>query len=348
MKRFSLIYKILLIYIVANLFIFLPLNRYIYNNIGSFHTIFQNSNRLFKYDWMPDLSIKGHWVNNFKDESGNIIIVGDSTVEDFYVKYEDSICGLLDNKIFNDGRPHVFNFGSSGTKSVYVTERIKKAASYEPELIIWQMGAGSFTEIQWVFPFRAESYDISLGGGLASAYRNVLKMNNENAYFISRELRGSLVPLHRYNEFYSFYIEGIRAKASGKPLVYPNDRHLKVQIGDVKITEEFYGIPFDESTRYFDVIGEVCKYVTDKGIKLMIYIAPINQSIMSQKYEAGYYDKLYDVVKGYAVIYNVPVLNIYNVIPDELFIDGGHLKEEGDKIVAERLYDFVKEQGLLD
>ena len=55
----------------------------------------------------------------------------------------------------------------------------------------------------------------------------------------------------------------------------------------------------------------------------MIYIAPINQSIMEKKYESGYYDKLHDVVKREASSYNVPVLNLYNVVPDELFIDGG-------------------------
>lgn len=343
MKRFSLIYKIIIIYIAVNLLIFVPLNRYIYNNIGSFYTFFQNSNRLFKYDQMPDLSMKSHWINNYKDAGDNIIMLGDSTVEDFYVKYEDSICGLLDKKLYDDNRPHVFNFGSSGTKSVYVMERIKKAASYNPDLIIWQMGAGSFTEIEWAFPFKSGSYDISLGGNLPMAYANVFKINNENGYFISRELRGNLVPLNRYNEFFSYYTDGLKSKMKGKPLAYPNDRHITVQIGDVKVTEKFYGIIFDEPTRYFDVVSEVCKFVTDKGIRIMIYIAPINQSIMSQKYEAGYYDKLYDVVKKYAGAYDVPVLNIYNAIPDELFIDGGHLKEKGDSIVAGKLYDFVAE-----
>ena len=343
MKRFSLIYKIIIIYIVANLIIFVPLNRYIFKNIDSFYTFFQNSNRLFKYDQMPNLSMKSHWINDYRDAGDNIIVVGDSTVEDFYVKYEDSICGLLDRRLFNDERPHVFNFGSSGTKSVYVMERIKKAASYNPDLIIWQMGAGSFTEIEWAFPFDAKGFDISLGGNLPAAYNNVFKINNENGYFISRELRSSLVPLHRYSDFYPILVDGLKAKSVGVAPAFPNEKHMKVQIGDVKVTEKFYGIPFDESTRYFDVVGEVCKFVTDRGIGLMIYIAPINQSIMNQKYEAGYYDKLYDVVKNYADAYYVPVLNIYNVVPDELFIDGGHLKEEGDSIVAGKLYDFVVE-----
>lgn len=343
MKRFSLVFRIVVIYILANLMVFVPLNRYIYNNVGRFYTFFQNSNRLFKYDQMPDLSMKSHWINDYEEAGDNIIVVGDSTVEDFYVKYEDSICGLLDERLYDDERPHVFNFGSSGTKSVYVMDRIKKAVSYNPDLLIWQMGAGSFTEIEWVFPFKAGSYDISLGGNLPAAYDNVFKINNENGYFISRELRSGMVPLHRYSSFYPIFFDGLKAKRVGKAPTFPNERHMTVQIGDVKVTEKFYGIPFDESTRYFDVVGEVCKFVTDRGIELMIYIAPINQSIMSQKYEAGYYDKLYDVVKNYAVVYDVPVLNIYDVVPDELFIDGGHLKEEGDRIVAGKLYDFVTE-----
>lgn len=343
MKRFSLIYKLILIYILANVLIFVPMNKYIYNNIGSFYTIFQDNSRLFRYDRMPDLSMKGHWINSYYEgNEKNIVMVGDSTVEDFYVKYEDSIAGLLDKKLYGeDGRPNVFNFGSSGTKTIYAMERIKKAAEYKPDLIIWQMGAGSFTEIDWILPPSAESYDISLGRGLSAAYRNILKMNNENAYFISRELRGNLVPLHRYNEFYGEYIKGIKAKSAGAPLPYPNDRHMKVQIGDVKITEKFYGIPFDESTRYFDAVGEICKYVKDRNIPLMIYIAPINQSIMSQKYEQGYYDKLLEVILAQGTPFGVPVLNLYDAIPDELFIDGGHLKEKGDSIVAEKLYEFI-------
>lgn len=345
MKRFSLVYKLILIYIVANLAIFVPLDRYIYNNIGSFNTIFQDNDRLYMYDKMPDLDMKGHFINKYyKKNDRNIIIVGDSTVRDFYVKYEDSIARQLDKKLFgNNVEPRVFNFGSGGTKSVYVFERIKKAIAYEPDLVIWQMGAGSFTPIQWILPPDSSSFDISLGGGLIDAFRNIPKINNENGFFVSRELRSNLVPLHRYNEFFGEYIKSAKAKAKGIPLPYPNDRHMAVQLGDVKITETFYGIPFDESDKYFDVIGTVCKYATDKRIKLMIYIAPINQSIMAQKYEAGYYDKLYDVVKNQADLYGVPVLNIYNAVPDELFIDGGHLKEEGDKIVAEKLYDFVVE-----
>jgi len=39
--------------------------------------------------------------------------------------------------------------------------------------------------------------------------------------------------------------------------------------------------------------------------------------------------------------YGVPLLNLNDAVPDELFIDGGHLKEEGDMIVAERLYQFI-------
>ena len=343
MKRFSLVYKIILIYIVANLLIFVPMNRYIYNNVEKFYTIFRDNQRLFKYDRMPDLSMKGHWINKYyKDNHRNIIMVGDSTVEDFYVKYEDSIGFLLDRKLFGeDDRPNIFNFGSSGTKTVYVMERIKKAAEYKPDLIIWQMGAGSFTELHWILPPTPESYDLSLGGGLAGAYKNVFKMNNENAFFISRELRGNLVPLHRYKEFYEELAKGIKAKATGTPLPYPNDRHMKVQIGDVKITEKFYGIPFDASTRYFEAVGEICKYVTDKGVPMMIYLAPINQGILAQKYEEGYYEKMVAAIKAQADPYGVPLLNLNDAVPDELFIDGGHLKEEGDRIVADRLYDFV-------
>lgn len=346
MKRFGLIYKLMIIYILANLLVFVPINKYIYNNIGSFYTIFQDNSRLFKYDRMPDLSMKGHWINKYLEgNKKNIIMIGDSTVEDFYVKYEDSIGGLLDKKLYGeDGRPNVFNFGSSGTKSVYAMERIKKAAAYKPDLIIWQMGAGSYTEINWVFPHSPESYDLSLGGGLAGAYRNILKMNNENAYFISRELRGNLVPLHRYNEFYAEYIKGLKAKATGTPLPYPNDRHMKVQIGDVKITEKFYGIPFGESTRYFDVIGQVCKHVNEENVPLMIYVAPINQGILAQKYEPGYYEKLLEVIRSQAEPYGVPVLDLNDAVPDGLFIDGGHLKEKGDSIVADKLYDFVIEK----
>lgn len=343
MRKFSLIYKLIFIYIVVNLAIFVPINKYIYNNVGDFYTIFQDNKRLFYYDRMPDLSIKGHWINKYyEDNDKNIVMVGDSTVEDFYVKYEDSIAGLLDKKLYGeDNRPRVFNFGSSGTKSVYVMERIKKAAAYKPNLIIWQMGAGSFTEIDWLLPPALSSFDISLGGGLLAAYNNIFKLNNENGYFISKELRSNLAPLHRYNDFYKEYLKGLKSKKEGLPLPYPNDRHLKVQIGDVKITEKFYGIPFDESTRYFNVVGEVCKYLKDENIPLMIYIAPINQNIMSQKYEEGYYEKLYEVIKNEADKYEVPVLNINNAIPEQLFIDGGHLKEEGDRIVSKKLYDFI-------
>lgn len=345
MKRFSLIYKLILIYIVVNLAIFVPVNKYIYNNVGNFYTIFQDNKRLFYYDRMPDLSVKGHWINKYYEGNDkNIVMVGDSTVEDFYVKYEDSIAGLLDKKLYGeDDRPRVFNFGSSGTKSVYVMERIKKAAAYKPNLIIWQMGAGSFTEIDWLLPPALSSFDISLGGGLLAAYNNIFKLNNENGYFISKELRSNLAPLHRYNDFYKEYLKGVKSKKEGLPLPYPNDRHLKVQIGDVKITEKFYGISFGESTRYFNVVGEICKYLKNENIPLMIYIAPINQNIMAQKYEEGYYEKLYEVIKNQADKYEVPVLNIHNVIPEELFIDGGHLKEEGDRIVAKKLYDFILE-----
>ena len=343
MKRFSLFLKLIIVYLVANLTIFVPLNKYIYNNVDKFYTIFQKSNRLFRYDRMPDLSMKGHWINNFyEDNEQNIIMVGDSTVEDFYVEYDDSIGNILDEKLFNDKtNPQVFNFGSSGTKSVYVMERIKKAATYNPDLIIWQMGAGSFTEIDWLLPPKASSYHISLGGGLFDAYRNIPKINNENGYFISKELRDNIAPLSRYSNFYSEYLKGARAKAEGLPLVYPNDRHMKVQIGDVKITEEFHGIEFDKSSRYFGVVGEVCRYIKERDIDLMIYIAPINQSIMAEKYEEGYYEKLYEVIKSEAEPYGVPVLDIHNLVPDELFIDGGHLKEEGDALVAEGIYNFV-------
>ena len=260
------------------------------------------------------------------------------------MKYEDSIAGLLNKKLYgDDSRPQVFNFGSSGTKSVYVMERIKKAAAYNPDLIIWQMGAGSFTEIDWLLPPTPSSFDISLGGGLCDAYKNIFKLNNENGYFISKELRGNIAPLSRYSDFYREYLKGIKSKMRGVSLPYPNDRHLKVQIGDVKVTEKFYGIPFDESTRHFDVVDDVCKYLADKNIRLMIYIAPINQSIMAEKYEDGYYERLHSVVKAQADLYGVPVLNIYNIISEELFIDGGHLKEEGDLLVADRLYEFIFE-----
>lgn len=345
MKRFSLIWKLILIYIAANIFIFIPLNKYIYNNIGDFYTIFKNNDRLYMYDKMPDLDMKGHFINKYhKNNDKNIIIVGDSTVRDFYVDYEDSIARILDKKLFGENpEPKVFNFGSGGTKSVYIFERLKKAVEYRPDLVIWQMGAGSFTPVEWLLPPNPSGYDISLGGDLTDAYKNIPKLNNENGFFISRELRSNLVPLHRYNEFFSEYIKGIKAKSKGTPLPYPNDRHMAVQLGDVKVTEEFYGIPFDESDKYFDVIEDVCNYVTDKDINIMIYIAPINQNIMSEKYEEGYYDKLYDVIKRYGDLYNVPVLNLYNAVPDELFIDGGHLKEDGDMIVADKLYEFVIE-----
>lgn len=346
MKRFSLVYKIIFIYIAANLLIFVPMNKYIYNNVEKFYTIFRDNQRLFMYDRMPDLSMKGHWINKYhKDNEKNIIMVGDSTVEDFYVAYEDSIGALLDEKLFgDDGKPNVFNFGSSGTKTVYVMERIKKAVEYEPDLIIWQMGAGSFVPIHWIFPPNEGSYDLSLGGGLAGAYRNVLKMNNENAYFVSRELRSNLVPLHRYKEFFEELAKGIKSKITNTPLPYPNDRHMKVQIGDVKITEEFYGIPFDASTRYFDAVGTICRYVKEKNIPMMIYLAPINQSILAKKYEEGYYEKMVAAIKAQCEPYGVPLLNLNDAVPDELFIDGGHLKEEGDKIVAERLYEFIVEE----
>ncbi len=345
MKRFSLIWKLILIYITANLFIFIPLNKYIYNNIGEFHTIFKDNDRLYMYDKTPDLDMKGHFINKYyKNNDKNIIIVGDSTVRDFYVDYEDSIGRILDKELFGENsEPKVFNFGSGGTKSVYIFERLKKAFEYKPDLVIWQMGAGSFTSIEWLLPPNSSSYDISLGGGLIDAYKNIPKLNNENGFFLSRELRSNLVPLHRYNEFYNEYFKGRKAKKEGKPLPYPNDWHRTVPVGGIKVTEEFHGIAFDESDKYFNVIGEVCKYAADKGIELMIYIAPINQSIMAKKYEAGYYDNLYDVIKSYSDLYNVPVLNLYNAVPDELFIDGGHLKEEGDRIVAEKLYEFIVE-----
>lgn len=189
--------------------------------------------------------MKGHWINKYyKDNDKNIILVGDSTVRDYYVEYENSIAGLLDKKLYgDDDKPNVFNFGSGGTKSVYVMERIKKAASYNPDLIIWQIGAGNFTEIQWLLPPNPQSFDISLGGGLFDSYKNILKLNNESGYFISKELRSNLVPLNRYMDFYSEYLKGIKTKANGTPLPYPNDWHLKVPVGGIKITEKFLPYP---------------------------------------------------------------------------------------------------------
>ena len=50
-----------------------------------------------------------------------------------------------------------------------------------------------------------------------------------------------------------------------------------------------------------------------------------------------------DAIKAQSAPYGVPLLNLNDAIPDELFIDGGHLKEEGDRIVTERLYEFIVE-----
>jgi len=350
-KRFSLVFKIIFIYIVANLLVFVPINKYFYSSVHRYHSIFNDASRLFKYDKVPDVAMAGHLINKYIGHSDySIVMIGDSTVEDFYVPYDQSIAGLLDKSLFGPNlNPSVFNFGSSGTKSVYVLERMKKACEYKPDMIVWQMGAGSYPEVDWVFsptklsPVKTR-YDLSLGGNLLGAYQNVFKLNNENAPFVASELRGNLVPLFRYFPYYQELWKGYQAGKQGIPLKYPNDRHLKVQIGDVKITEKFNHIPFNEETRNFDVVADVANYVTSQGIKLVIYIAPINQSILAQKYEAGYYDKLLKVVERYSSPYGVPILNLYNAVPDALFIDGGHLKEKGDSIVAKKLSDFLKKE----
>ena len=355
MKRFSLIFKIIFIYIVINLFVFVPTNKYFYSGVHKFNSIFNDSSRLFKYDSVPDVSMAGHFINRYINHSDfgskdcrSIIMIGDSTVEDFYVPYHKSIAHLVDEKLFGPSlNPSVFNFGSSGTKSVYILERMKKACEYKPDMIVWQMGAGSYPEVDWVFGPVKGRYDLSLGGNLLGAYENILKLNDQNAPFVATELRGNLVPIFRFLPYYQELWKGYEAGQKGVPLKFPNDRHLKVQIGDVKITEKFHHIPFDESTRNFDVIEDVAKYVTSQGIKLVIYIAPINQSILAQKYEAGYYDKLVKVVERYASPYGVPILNLYNAVPDALFIDGGHLKEKGDSIVAEKLSAFLRKELFL-
>ncbi len=351
LKRFSLVYKIIFIYITLNLLVFVPINKYFYSNVHRYHSIFNDASRLFKYDTVPDVSMAGHFINRYIGQrEPSIIMVGDSTVEDFYVPYDKSIAGLVDKSLFGPSlSPSVFNFGSSGTKSVYVLERIKKACEYNPDMIVWQMGAGSYPEVDWVFgsnnssPVKAR-YDISLGGNLLGAYENILKLNDQNVPFIAAELRGNLAPVFRFLPYYQELWKGYQAGQKGIPLKYPNDRHLKVQLGDVKITEQFHHIPFDESNKNFDVIEDVAAYVSSKGIQLVIYIAPINQSILAQKYEAGYYDKLLSVVERYTSPYGVPILNLYDAVPDALFIDGGHLKEQGDSIVAEKLAAFLKKE----
>lgn len=346
LKKYSLLIKIIAVYILANIFIFLPVNKHIISNINNSTTIFQNQNRLFYYDKSPDLSMAGHWINKYhQDNKYNILMVGDSTVEDFYVDYPDSIAHLLDKHLFGEkDRPYVFNFGSSGTKSVYVFERIKKAAEYNPDLIIWQMGAGSYPDVNWVFPYSESSYQLSLGGGILGAYSNILKINDQNAPFISQELRGNVVPLYRYQPFFKEYKRVFDAQREGRPLRYPNQWHMNIQIGDRKITEEFESLPFVEDNKNFEVIGFITRYLYEKNIPLMIYIAPINQDIRDQKYALGYYDELLRVVERETSPYNVPILDLNNAIPPRLFIDGGHLKEEGDRIVAARLNEFIRRQ----
>ena len=57
---------------------------------------------------------------------------------------------------------------------------------------------------------------------------------------------------------------------------------MKVQIEGCEDYRGFYGIPFDASTRHFDAVDVICKYVKDKNIPMMIYLAPINQSILAK------------------------------------------------------------------
>jgi len=345
MRKFSLPFKIIVFYILLNLTIVIPLNKFIYNNIDKFYTIFKDEQRLYYYDKMPDLTMKAHWINKYyKTNDFTIIMVGDSKVEDFYVKYEDSIAAKLDRKLFGEkDTPFIFNFGSSGTKTVYVMERIKKAAEYNPDLIIWQMGSGTYPSVNWVFPPSSKSYDLSLGGDLAGAYANIFKLNDQNAPFISAELRSNLIPLSRYSTFFVEYFKGLKSKFRGTPLAYPNDPYLAITEGSVPLPVFTEQTPFDASTRNFDAIGYICKYVYEKGIPMMIYIDPIRQTVAQQKFEEGYYEKLIDAIKKEASPYGVPVLDLHTSVPDELFIDGGHVKERGNEIVAQKLYEFILE-----
>ncbi len=351
-QTFSLPIKIAGFYVLLNLLVFMPLNNFIKDNIGNFNTIYKDAKRLYDYDRMPDLSLSANWINKYSGiRPDTVIIIGDSKIEDYYVEYTDSIAAKLDRKLFDKegvsglGIPCVYNFGSSGSKTVYVMERIKKAAGYEPDLIIWQMGSGSYPQVKWAFSpgINASIYDISLGGGLSGAYSNIIKMNDQNASFISSELRGNLVPLARYQVFYARYFEGLRSSLFKIPLVYPEDRFITIAEGEGIIPYFEFPMSFDSSALNFDAVGRICEYVHGKGIPMMIYIDQIRSDVSRSKFEDGYYEKLVSAIRAQASPYGVHVLDLHDAVPDAYFVDGGHVKEKGNEIMASRLYEFILE-----
>ncbi|MDD5603000.1 MAG: SGNH/GDSL hydrolase family protein [Eubacteriales bacterium] len=345
-KRYSLPLTIAAWFTVINLLAFLPLNNYIYSNISEFNTIYKDEQRLYDYDRMPGLSMRAHQINTCSGlREATVIIVGDSKTEDFYVSYEDSVAAKLDRKMFGEKEvPYVFNFGSSGTKTVYAMERIKKAAGYNPDLIIWQMGSGSFPPVRWALPgapYSNSAYDLSLGGNLAGAYSNLPKLNDQNAPFVSAELRGAFIPLFRYAPFYLNYFRGLCSEITGKPLFMPEDHYIEIGEGEGLIPQFKYQTPFDSTDKYFGSIGAACSYIREKGFRMMIYIDQIRPDVRDQKFEEGYYEKLVAEIRLQASPYGVPVLDLHEAVPFEYFVDGGHIKERGNEIIASGLYEFI-------
>lgn len=351
MKNFlikcSILFKIFLIYTIfyfsAGYF-----NTYILNNINSFYTPFANQKKLIYYAESPQLSLSAHRINKYRHEPGfNIVIVGDSKVEDMYVRYGDSIAGQLESLLFgNSEMPHIFNFGTSGMKLIYAYERIKKAVSYKPDLIVLAIGAGNLTDVNWVFGPVGNYYDISLGGGVAGAYANLIKLNDQNAPFISENLRCGIVPTYMLKPFFEEYINAMKAKKKGYEMRDPGEALVHVQLGDIKLNYFLDKYPFYIEKKHFEVIGQIAKLVSNADIKLIIYVPPVNQKMNSILYEPGYYDKLVEAIKAQTEDYGVPVIDLSDAVPDEYFLDGGHVKDQGDKIVAQKLADYIKQHYL--
>ncbi|MEW6724544.1 MAG: hypothetical protein AB1331_06455 [Bacillota bacterium] len=346
MRRFALPLKILSIYLAVNLLVLAPVGRYLLAHINDFPTSYAHQQRLFFYNDTPALSLAAHWINDYPEVEPKVIIIGDSKTEDFYVRYEDSIVGRLDALVFSGDRPHVFNFGVSGTKASYAWERVVKAAGYRPSLIIWQLGEGSFSPPpRWVTGRAPDRYLISLGGDLISAYANLSRLSDENAPLVAQELRSQLVPLYGLLTFWSEWRRARQAAAQGIPLPPPNAYHLTVPAGQYDPTQFTGGRlePFSTADRPFDAVGAIARYLDQRGIPLLILVAPINPLAYAAIYEPDFHQRMVDELRRQTAGLNVRLLDLGLAIPPEYFVDGGHLKEAGNELVARALADYLAE-----
>lgn len=343
--RYSILIKILIVYIIFH-WLLSSWNNYLLDNIDMFYTPFPNQRRLIYYPKSPHLSLSAHWINKYYGKPGfKIIVIGDSKVEDIYVRYENSICGQLETMMFGSSlTPHVFNFGTSGMRAIYAYERIKKAVSYKPDLIVLALGAGNFMDVNWVFPPFGNYYDISLGKNLIGAYGNLLKINDHNAALISENLRGNIAPTYMFRPFYQEYMNGLQATKENKEILNPGEALVGINIGDVEPEIFQHKKPFYEEKKHFEVVRKIAELTSNAGVKLMIYIPPVNQKVNDELYAPGYYDRLIESISKQLEGYDVPILDLTRAVPDELFVDGGHVKEDGDRIIAEKLCEFIKKK----